>query len=108
MRERFEGKMYFTVTGINYRYGKDVFEKGTIVKLVKEPDNEYDKEAIKVEMEALDIVGYVANSTRTVRGNSFSAGRLYDKIDDVAYGEVIHVLPDSVVCKVVEPIDAGF
>ena len=31
------------------------------VKLVKEPDNDYAKEAIKVEMEGLGTVGYVSN-----------------------------------------------
>lgn len=29
------------------------------VKLVKEPDNEYDKEAIKAEVEGLGLVKYV-------------------------------------------------
>ena len=50
------------------------------VKLVKEPDNEYDKEAIKVEMPGIGHIGYVANSPYTVVGESYSAGRLYDKI----------------------------
>ena len=36
------------------------------VKLVKEPDNEYDKEAIKVEMPGIGHIGYVANSPYTV------------------------------------------
>ena len=49
------------------------------VKLIKEPDNEFDAEAIKVEQEGLEglgQVGYVANSPRTVAGESYSAGRL--------------------------------
>ena len=54
------------------------------VKLVKEPDNEYDKEAIKVEMPGIGHIGYVANSPYTVVGESYSAGRLYDKIGDTA------------------------
>ena len=72
------------------------------VKLVKEPDNEFDKEAIKVEMEGLSKIGYVANSTYTVLGDSVSAGRLYDKIGEVAYGAVKYVLPQGVVCEIVE------
>ena len=43
------------------------------VKLIKEPDNEFDKEAIKVEMDGLGLVGYVANSPYTVQGESMSA-----------------------------------
>ena len=98
-------KMYFTITGLNYRFGNKVFEKGMSVRLEKEPDNEFDKEAIKVMLDGLGIVGYVANSPRTVRGESFSAGRLYDKIGDSAYGEVLFVLEDGIVCRVLETID---
>lgn len=70
------------------------------VKLTKEPDNEYDKEAIKVEMEGLGQVGYVANSPYTVMGESLSAGRLYDKIGDTVEGTVLYVLPKGVLCQV--------
>ena len=56
-------------------------------KLLKEPDNEYDKEAIKVEMPGIGQMGYVANSPYTVVGESYSAGRLYDKIGDTAKSE---------------------
>lgn len=38
------------------------------VKLIKEPDNEVDSEAIRVEMDGLGLVGYVANSPYTVLG----------------------------------------
>ena len=38
-------KTYFvTITGLNHYYGKKPFEIGRIIKLIKEPDNEYDKE----------------------------------------------------------------
>ena len=68
------------------------------VKLVKEPNNEYDKEAIKVEMPGIGHIGYVANSPYTVVGESYSAGRLYDKIGDTATGTVLYVLPKGVLC----------
>ena len=42
--------IYFTITGTKYRYGHDFMKPGMKVKLVKEPDNPYDKEAIRVEM----------------------------------------------------------
>ena len=70
------------------------------VKLVKEPDNEYDKEAIRVELEGLGCVGYVANSPYTVMGESCSAGRLYDRIEDTAEGTVLYVLPKGVLCYI--------
>ena len=92
-------KVFFTITGTKHRYGQDFFKEGMEVKLKKEPDNEFDKEAIKVEVKGLGHVGYVANSTYTVLGESMSAGRIYDKIGNTAVGVVKYVLPQGVVCK---------
>ena len=77
-------EIYFTIAGTNHHHGQDFLEPKMKVKLVKEPDNEYDKEAIKVEMPGIGHIGYVANSPYTVVGESYSAGRLYDKIGDTA------------------------
>lgn len=96
------GKSFITITGLNYRYGSEFIEKGMEVELVKEPDNEFDKEAIKVEIEGLGIIGYVANSPRTVLGESMSAGRLYDKIDERATATVIVKVDNGVICRVNE------
>ena len=92
--------IYFTITGTKYRYGHDFMKPGMKVRLVKEPDNPYDKEAIRVEMKnGLGLVGYVANSIHTVRGECVSAGRMYDRIGRKAKGTVKLVLPDGVICK---------
>ena len=91
-------KIYFTITGTEYRYGQAFIKPKMKVKLVKEPDNEYDKEAIKVETEGMGQIGYVANSPYTVVGDSMSAGRLYDKIGDTAVGKVKYVTSKGVVC----------
>ena len=93
-------KIFFTITGTNFRYGKDFMEPGMTVRLVKEPDNDYDNEAIKVEMEGLGQIGYVANSISTVLGESYSAGRIYDKIGDEAKGTVVYVLDGGVLCSI--------
>ena len=95
------GKIYFTITGTNHHYGTEFLESDMEVKLIKDPDNEYDKEAIKVEMVGLGLIGYVANSHYTVLGDSMSAGRIYDKIGDVATGKVMYVLPQGVLCELV-------
>lgn len=100
--EKTNKKMYFTIAGACYRYGINIFEKGMKVELEKDPENEYDREAIKVSVEGLGQVGWVANSIRTVKGESFSAGRLYDKIGDTAIGEVVFILPDAVLAAIVE------
>ena len=91
-------KVYFTVTGTNYNHGTEFLEQDMKVRLVKEPDNKYDSEAIRVEMKGLGKIGYVANSTHTRVGESWSAGRMYDKIGDVATGTVKYVLPKGVLC----------
>lgn len=78
------------------------------VKLIKEPDNDYDKEAIRVEMEPLLTIGHVANSANTVLGDCFSAGRLYDKIGDTAKAKVIHVLPHGVILKICKKSLLGY
>ena len=70
------------------------------IRLEKEPDNEYDKEAIKVTCEGLGKIGYVANSSYTVMGESMSAGRVYDKIGDMAYAKVVLVTARGTLCKI--------
>ncbi|MBE5866119.1 MAG: DNA-binding protein [Lachnospiraceae bacterium] len=94
-------KIYFTIAGTQHHFGQEYFEPKMEVKLVKEPDNEYDKEAIRVEMDGLGLVGYVANSPYTIQGESMSAGRLYDRIGDTAAGVVKYVLPKGILCELV-------
>mgnify|MGYP000485413793 CR=1 FL=1 len=93
-------KVFITLTGTKHYFGNDFLEKGTKIRLEKEPDNEYDKEAIKVTYKGLGKIGYVANSSYTVIGESMSAGRLYDKIGDVAYARVVLVTPVGTICKI--------
>ena len=96
------GKVYFTLTGTKHYYGKEFLKPGMKLLLEKEPDNEYDKEAIMVKLEGLGKLGYVANSPYTVLGDSLSAGRLYDKISEEASGKVKFVLDRGVMCELIE------
>ena len=84
--------MYFTIAGCNHYFGNDFMEKEMKVELEKDPDNEYDKEAIQVKIKGLGQIGYVANSPYTVKGESMSAGRLYDKIADKANGKILFIV----------------
>lgn len=93
------GKIYFTIAGVNHYHGSDFLKKGMRVELEKEPDNQYDSEAIMVKMDALGKIGYVANSTHTVLGDCMSAGRIYDRVGKKTYGEVVHVVSGGVICK---------
>jgi len=96
------GKKYFTLCGCNHYFGNDFMKKGMKVKFKKEPKNEYDAEAIMVKMKGLGKVGYVANSTYTVQGNTMSAGRLYDKIGEKAKAKIVYVIPRGAICKIIE------
>ena len=51
-------KAFITITGLKFHFGSKPFEVGQKVKLVKEPDNEYDSEAIKAELPGLGCAGY--------------------------------------------------
>ena len=73
-------KIYFTITGTKYRYGHDFLKPGMKVKLEKEPDNQYDAEAIRVMMKGLGQIGY-------------------DRIGKKAERTVKIILPDGVLCK---------
>ena len=95
-------EMYFTIAGCSHYYGTQFMEKGMKVKLEKEPDNSYDKEAIMVKIKGLGKCGYVANSPYTVQGESMSAGRLYDKIGDKAKGKIVFVVGGTAVCRVTD------
>lgn len=63
-------EMYFTIAGCSHYFGSNLLEKGMKVKLEKETDNEYDKEAIQVKIKGLGEIGYVANSPFAVKGES--------------------------------------
>lgn len=92
-------KIYFTLTGTRYYHGNEFMKPGMKMKLKKEPDNPFDKEAIVVKMKGIGDVGHVANSSYTVLGNSMSAGRIYDKIGKTAKAKVVLVTPHGIICK---------
>ena len=92
-------KIYFTLTGTKYYHGNEFLKPGMKLKLKKEPDNKYDTEAIQVKIKGLGVIGYVANSTKTVLGDTMSAGRIYDRFDGKAKGKVVLVTDRGVICK---------
>ncbi len=100
--------IYFTIAGTSHYYGLDFFEPQMAVHLVKEPENKFDKEAIRVELEGLGKVGYVANSTYSVIGQSYSAGRLYDKIGEAAEGTVLYKLRNGILCILTKTDDPDY
>lgn len=95
-----EENLYFTVNSVNMFNGIKPFKIGSIIKLVKEPENHYDSEAIRVELRYAGPSGYVANSVKTVAKGTYSGGRLYDKILEVDFGVVEFIINDVIIAKI--------
>ena len=89
-------ELFTTIVGLKNYEGSKVFKIGSIVKLVKEPDNDFDLEAIACEMKYIGKVGYIANSTRTVTKGTMSAGRIYDKIEIIELAKKINTYETSI------------
>ena len=53
-------------------------------------------EAIVVELDGLGPIGHVANSVNTVLGESYSAGRIYDKFKKKALANASEFLTHTV------------
>ncbi|WP_296785539.1 HIRAN domain-containing protein, partial [uncultured Methanobrevibacter sp.] len=56
---------YINITGTQYYQNFAPFREGTIVDLIREPDNPHDRYAIRVEIKG-ETVGYVANNPYTL------------------------------------------
>jgi hypothetical protein len=95
---------YVAVVGFGHFYGRKIFKPEQIVKLVKEPNNSFDDEAIRVELKPVGQVGFVANSTTTVPRGCHSAGRIYDTFDQHCYGIVRFVMKETVLVELVDRI----
>lgn len=100
-----QAERFVTITGINHYYGKKPFEIGRVFKIIKEPDNDYDDEAIFAFLPFIEKIGYVANSTNTVYQGTVSTGRIYDKIDDYAYAKTMFITHSSVIAIVLDKDD---
>ncbi len=74
--------IYITINHLNDFTPVMNLKVGDILTLKKEPDNIYDDEAIATYTKDNFKCGYVANSVLTVARGSYSAGRVYDRIED--------------------------
>lgn len=95
--------MYITLVSMNHFFGIKPFKKDGILKLIKEKDNNYDDETIKVEMRHAGQVAYVSNSTNTVIRGTMSAGRIYDKILDEDYAQIKFYNREMGIAKILTP-----
>ncbi len=97
--------IYVAVVGLNNYFGAKIFKPGQILRLIKDYDNDYDAEAIVAVLEPIGKVGYVANSTHTVPMGCWSAGRLYDTFETVAFAVVRFVTKETVIAEILENVE---
>ena len=81
----------FTITGTKFYENSKKLYPGAPLKLLKEPDNEFDNDAIAVYF-GDEKVGYVANSDYTKHELTASASELQDKVPDSIKGEYLFFL----------------
>lgn len=84
----YEKSELFTIAGRQFYKTSIKLTPGLSLKLVKEPDNQFDKNAIAVYAQDKKI-GYVANNEYTKFKLTSSASELQDKIKNVAQGECL-------------------
>ena len=89
--KRYDKSELFTITGRKFYKNNISLTSGMPLKLVKEPDNEFDKEAIAVYAQD-EKIGYVANNDYTKYELTSSASELQDKMDDIAQGSYLFYL----------------
>ena len=92
--------MFITVMAFKNLNGERALKLDVIIKLVKEPDNKYDTEAIACEMRYFGKIGYVANSTNTVIKGCMSSGRVFDKIDNGYFAKIKFVTDGNAIAKI--------
>ena len=73
---------YISIVGFEQYFGMEPFKIGALLTCRKDPDNEYDDEAIAVFRSGTGKVGFIANSVHTKANGTSSAGRIYDSVGD--------------------------
>ena len=75
-----------TITGMRHYYGNGIIHVGDILRCKKEPDNEYDEDAIQVLLPK----------------GTLSAGRAYDQVKKKFYVRVLYICTNQIICRVEE------
>ncbi|MCF0110692.1 MAG: hypothetical protein HUJ58_02245 [Erysipelotrichaceae bacterium] len=91
---------YITINCTERFFGIEAFKLGKPYYMKKEPENEYDGEAILVVGEQDVSYGYVANSVHTVARGTYSAGRIYDTFDDMCKVVPVFIVNKLVIAEV--------
>ena len=66
---------FISIAGTKHYKSYAPFKKGVVMNLVREPDNKFDRDAIRVEIDG-ETVGYVANNDYTLIDHVKSASQI--------------------------------
>lgn len=81
---------HFTLICITGTRFYDKTSTGSVVDLIKEPENQYDRDAIRVEMNG-NTVGYVANSPRTLIKETKSATDIKNRFESRTRAKILFI-----------------
>ncbi len=87
--------IYITIDHLDDFECTSILRPGDRLVLKKDKENIYDDEAIIVYKENKTKIGYVANSVHSVARGTYSAGRLYDRMEDESSCTVRFVLQED-------------
>lgn len=97
--DEYKNDTLITITGYTFYKGIDIFKKGSILTLLKEPTNEHDRDAIQVILNN-EIVGYVANSEYLLLDEVKSASQIKHLFKTQTKAEVLFIyLNEKVICR---------
>lgn len=81
---------FICITGRKFYGYSAPTRKGTVIDLIKEPENQHDPDAIRVEYNG-DSVGYVANANFTLIDEASSASDIKGLFEDKAKAEILFI-----------------
>ena len=94
-----DNDVLITIAGIRHYSGAKPFREGKTVRLKKDRKNNYDDKAIMVVDNSLNVIGYVANSSRTIKDGTLGAETIYGGIRNNCVARVMWVADAFVICK---------
>lgn len=97
----YQNDTLINITGYTFYKGLEPFKQGTVLDLIKEPDNQHDADAIAVMLNN-ELVGYVANSDYSVIDNVKSASSIKNLFKQSAKAEVLFIyLKELVIARLI-------
>ena len=91
---------FITINNFDLFDSTEFIRPGDQITLKKDHNNPYDDEAIIVMSSSGMKIGYVANSVSTVARGTYSAGRIYDQLDEESKGEIRFVLEEAAIAVI--------